>query len=114
MVETSGTLQHSPANRKCLVYCPTGVEVPQQHRGFAPRPTTLEGKRIGLHWNGKPNGDFFLNRVAALLSQKYKNIRIQKFWEIDPARTAHADRKTDEALDFMAKNADLVISSNAD
>ncbi len=113
MEETVGTPQNAGVS-KIQVYCPTGVEMMQNLKNFAPRPSSLEGKRIGLHWNGKPNGDFFLNRVAELLSQKYKNIRINKFWELEPGKTAHADRKSDEALDFMAANADLIISSSAD
>ncbi len=100
--------------QKLKVYCPTSIEITQKIATFAPRLNNLDGKRIGLLWNSKPNGDFILNRVAELLAARYKNIKIIKFWEIDPARTRHADRKTDEALDFMAKSADLVIASNAD
>ena len=100
--------------RKLKVYCPTGIEITQKINTFAPRINSFEGKRIGLLWNSKPNGDFFLNRVAELLVERYKDIKIIKFWEVDPVRTKHADRKTDEALDFMAKNADMVIASNAD
>lgn len=100
--------------QKVSVFSPIGVEMTQKHSGFAPRPATLDDKRVGLHWNGKPNGDFFLNRVAELLEKKYKDIKINKFWKMEPTKTGHADRKTDEALDFMAANADLIISSNAD
>jgi len=65
-------------------------------------------------WNSKPNGDFFLNRVAEIMAEKYKGIKIIKFWEVDPLRTKHADKKSDDALDFMAKSADLIIASTAD
>ena len=101
-------------SQKNVVYCPTGAEITEKLNPFAPRLSTFEGKRIGLLWNSKPNGDFFLNRVAELLVERYKDIKIIKFWEVDPVRTKHADRKTDEALDFMAKSADMVIASNAD
>lgn len=101
-------------SQKNVVYCPTGAEITRKLNTFAPRINTFEGKRVGLLWNSKPNGDFFLNRVAELLVERYKDIQIIKFWEVDPARTKHADRKTDEALDFMAKSSDMVIASTAD
>ncbi len=100
--------------RKIIVYCPTGTEVTQELNKFAPRINSFSGKRIGLLWNSKPNGDFFLNRVSELLVERYKDVKIIKFWEVDTARTMHADRKTDEALDFMAQSADMVIASTAD
>jgi hypothetical protein len=33
-----------------------------------PHPFTLEGKTVVLRWNGKYNGDNFLNRIAELLN----------------------------------------------
>ena len=104
----------SVETRQTLVYCPNGVEITEKHPEFSPRISTFDGKRVGLLWNSKPNGNFYLNRVAELLEKRYKDIRIIKFWEVDPARTKHADRKTDEALDFMAKSADIVIASQGD
>jgi hypothetical protein len=96
------------------VYCPTGIEVTEKLTGFAPRLSALDGKRIGLLWNGKPNGDFFLDRVGDLLVSKYKNVQIIKFWKVDPARTAHADKKSKEALDYMAQSADLILADLGD
>ena len=43
-----------------------------------PHPSTLEGKTVLLRWNGKHNGDKFLDRVAELLAQKVKDINIIK------------------------------------
>ena len=100
-----------PGNIK--VYCPTGVPVTDKFSSFAPRISTFEGKRIGLHWNGKPNGDFFLNRLAELLEKKYKGIKIIKFYEVLP-KTAHADRKPKEMHDSMAKDIDLFITAQGD
>jgi hypothetical protein len=104
---------NSPA-QKIPVYCPTGVEMVEKATKFAPRINTFSGKRIGLMWNCKPNGDFYLKRVAELLSRKYPDAKIIKFREVDPARTAHADRKTPDALDFMASQTDAIIASTAD
>lgn len=100
--------------KEITAYWPTGKEVAQELNKYAPRLNSLDGKRIGFLWNSKPNGDIFLNRVAELLVRRYKDIKIIKFREMDPTGTIHTDRKTDYALDFMAKNADIVIASTAD
>lgn len=112
MSETTDKIQGAGANRITL-YCPTSVAVTQKYLN-APRINTFEGKRIGLLWNGKSNGDFFLKRVGELLEKKYKSIRVTRFWEVDPRGSAHPDQKTDEALDYIARNSDIVISAIAD
>jgi hypothetical protein len=99
---------------KITVYNPAGIEFVEKRMNFAPRPDNLDGKRIGLFWNSKANGNFFLNRVAELLEKKFTGIEIIKFWETDPVNTGHPDKKSDAALDYMAKSADLVIASQGD
>ena len=96
------------------VYCPTGVTIAKKYSDISSRVDTLEGKRVGLLWNGKPNGDVFLNRVAELLEENYKNIEIIKFWEVDPGGTALVTKYSDELLDRIADSADIVIASSAD
>ena len=110
---TKGT-QAKGNKKKTMVYCPTSVAITEKSINFVPRIKTLDGKKVGLLWNGKPNGDFFLNRVAELLDKKYKGIEIIKLWEVDPRGTAHADKKSDEVLDFIAKSADIVIAGQGD
>ena len=41
---------------------------------LAPRPTALEGKTIGLVWNGKANGDVALKRAAELIQKRVPNV----------------------------------------
>lgn len=96
------------------VYCPTSVAITEKSINFVPRIKTFDGKKIGLWWNGKPNGDFFLNRVAELLEKKYKDVDIIKLWEVDPTGTAHPDKKSDVVLDIIARSADIVIAGQAD
>ena len=96
------------------VYCPTGVTIAKKYLDIASRIDTLDGKRVGLLWNGKPNGDVFLNRVAELLEKNYKNIEIIKFWEVNPEGTAVVTKYSDELLDRIADSADIVIASSAD
>jgi hypothetical protein len=96
------------------VYCPTGVAVTKKYIDISPRVDTLDGRRVGLLWNGKPNGDVFLNRVSELLEKNYKSIEIIKFWEVDPEGTAFSNKYSDEILDRIANSADIVIASQAD
>ena len=100
--------------QKTSVYDPTSVAMPEKNLHFAPRIDSFNGKVIGLLWNGKPNGDFYLKRVAELLEEKYRDIKIIKFWEVDPKETAHPDKKSDAALDRMARSADIVIAAQGD
>ena len=49
-----------------------------------PHPASLEGKTVVLQWNGKQNGDNFMNQIATLLTENVKNIRIIKAWQEAP------------------------------
>ena len=113
--EVTKSTQVPDAQKHRTIVCdPTGVAVTEQNVHFAPRIDSFEGKRVGLLWNGKANGNFYLQRIAELLENKYKDIQIIKFWEVDPKGTAHPDRKSDAALDRIAKSSDVVIASQAD
>ena len=62
---------------------PEGI-VPAEKSTANTRPSTLEGKTVVFHWNGKHNGDVFLNRIRELLVEKVKNITIVNGWEHVP------------------------------
>lgn len=111
---TRSTQGTDAPKQRTIVYDPTSVVVMDQKIHFAPRINSFQGKRVGLLWNGKANGNFYLQRVAELLENKYKDIQIIKFWEVAPKETAHPDRKSDAALDNIAKSCDVVISAQAD
>lgn len=84
---------------------------------LAPRLTSLEGKTVVLRWNGKPNGNVALDRVAELLAAKVKDVKIIKAYETNPeiAVISHTLEKSREiAKKLAAKNPDLVIASQAD
>jgi hypothetical protein len=42
----------------------------------APRPSTLDGKTVGLLWNDKRGGDLALRRVGQLLQDRFKNVTV--------------------------------------
>ncbi len=84
---------------------------------LAPRPTTLEGKTVVLQWNGKTNGDNFLNPVAEMLTKQYKGIKIIKAWEVAPelktiSQNQAVSKKMAEKI--ASWKPDLVIASQAD
>ncbi len=83
-----------------------------------PHPLTLEGKTVLLRWNGKHNGDKFLDRVAELLKQRVKDIKIIKSWEVAPETVDPITGSQERSMELMKKLAafkpDLVIGSQAD
>jgi ABC-type Fe3+-hydroxamate transport system substrate-binding protein len=80
-------------------------------------PSTLEGKAVLLRWNGKPNGDHFLNRVAELLTDQVKGVKIIKMWEVDKS-TAVISGSLEKSEAFAEKiielKPDIVVSTQAD
>jgi len=84
---------------------------------LAPRITSLEGKTIGLKWNEKPNGNIFLDRIAELLKEKVKNVKIVKFYEVEPKtvpQTANAGEAKMKAKIIAGYKPDIVIGSQCD
>jgi hypothetical protein len=83
-----------------------------------PHPSTLEGKTVILRWNGKHNGDNFLNKVAEMLRQRVKGIKIVKSWEVAPETVDPISGSQERSMELMKKLAafkpDLVIGSQAD
>ena len=80
-------------------------------------PSTLQGKTAMLRWNAKHNGDQFLNRVAELLSEQVKDIKIVKAWEVIPETniiSQSPERSKEFAKKIAAFKPDLVIGSQAD
>ena len=80
-------------------------------------PKDLSGKTVVLYWNGKPNGDLFLNRIGELLIEKVNNVKVIKAWEVRPSTkrtdpTAKASRATAEELAGL--NPDLIIGATGD
>jgi len=78
---------------------------------------SLENKTIFLRWNGKHNGNIFLERIAGLLVEKVKGVKVIKSWEVLP-ETATSSRNSLKSQEFAGKIAgfkpDFVIGSQAD
>ncbi len=89
------------------------ADVDIEKRAGATRLADFSGKRIGLWWNGKPNGDIFLDELARQLESRHRGMTAVRMWEIDPATTTFYGAPR-ASLEFMAKSADLVIGALAD
>ncbi|MFH1088135.1 MAG: hypothetical protein V1737_06090 [Chloroflexota bacterium] len=80
-------------------------------------PDTLEGKTVLMRWNGKHNGNAFLNRIAELLVENVKGVKIVNAWQAAP-ETATISASPDISKRFARKLADLKpdisIGSQAD
>src|SRR5262245_26800702 len=56
--------------QKLVLIKPVNEAIPEQSH-YAPRPTGLQGKRVGLLDNSKNNAGRFLEMVVTLLSAQY-------------------------------------------
>ncbi len=82
-----------------------------------PHPVSLEGKTVVLQWNGKQNGDNFMNQVAKLLTENVKDIRIIKAWQEAPEVkiiSQNPEKSRQLAQRIAAFKPDLVIAGQAD
>ena len=56
--------------QKLVLIKPVNEATPEQ-ASYAPRPSGLQGKRVGLLDNSKNNADRFLEMVAKILDEQY-------------------------------------------
>ena len=80
-------------------------------------PPTLEGKTVILRWNGKFNGDNFLGRVADLLAQRVKGVKVIKMWEVDRNTAVISDslgKSETIAAEIAQQKPNIAIASQAD
>lgn len=47
--------------------------------GVSQRVSELMGKRIGLYWNGKPDGDYFWDIIEGLLKEKFPTSTFMRY-----------------------------------
>jgi hypothetical protein len=73
----------------------------------------FSGKRVGLWWNGKPNGDILLEEVAAQLASRYPGMSTVRLWERRPSSMTFYGVPRDD-IAFMASSADVVIGALGD
>ena len=71
-----------------------------------PRPSTLEGKTVGLLWSSTAMGDVALKRVGEMLKERFSTAETRFYLGGLPAPTA--------VLDQAAAECDVVIGATAD
>ena len=80
-------------------------------------PSTLQGKTVMLRWNGKHNGDLFLDRIGELIAEKVKEVKIVKSWQV-ALETADISQNENRSKQFIQKlmefKPDIVIGSQCD
>jgi hypothetical protein len=76
-------------------------------RPLARRRSTLDGLRLGLLDNSKPNADVLLGRVAELLAAGARGLTIRRW--VKPG-AAHPAAMVDE----IATSVDAVLTGSAD
>lgn len=84
---------------------------------MAPRINSLEGKTVGLKWDMKPNGNIFLDRVAELLRERLPDVKVLKFYELEPSTVPQSEniQVADRKAQIIAKyKPDIVIGAQAD
>ena len=58
---------------------PRGESEPPPNLAISARVTDLAGKKIGLYWLGKPDGDVFFDRVQKLLEEKFPTAKVLRY-----------------------------------
>jgi len=67
------------SNEALRVLNPRGEREATPARGISNRIAELKGKRIGIYWNGKPDGDYFWDTIEGLLKEKFPTAKILRY-----------------------------------
>jgi len=87
---------------------PTSEPGPQAI-AYAPRPATLQGKRIGLVENTKFNSDRLLARIGEILKSEYGIAEWKMYRKHNASVPAHA-----EIIEEVKTSADVMVAGIGD
>jgi hypothetical protein len=79
-----------------------------------PRPTSLEGKTVGLAWNGKPGGEHALDEIARLLGEQVPSVRFIRYWEEVPDSVSPRELNARVIQAMADRQPDVVLVSQGD
>ena len=85
---------------------PVGATRAPQAAKLAPRPRSLEGKSVGLVWNGSPNGDIALKRVGEMIQTRVRNVKVKFYSGTRPLHKAILHKAQQECDVFIGLTAD--------
>jgi hypothetical protein len=86
---------------------PTG-RAGRRHFSAASRLCDLNGRALGILWNGKPNGDILLGRIQEALARRF-DLSATRRWK-KPA----VDVSAGTLLTELAIGADFIINGHGD
>lgn len=75
-------------------------------RSINPRPSSLEGKTVGLLWSGTAMGDVALNRVGEMLRERFSSVETRFYKGGLPAPPP--------VIEQAVAECDLVVGATAD
>jgi hypothetical protein len=84
------------------------AEADVREMAIAPRLSDLQGKRLGILWNEKPNGDVLLSRLQGLL-EKHCDLG-SVLWR----QKGSAEKISTHTLEELANGSDFVLNALAD
>ena len=71
------------------------------------RPTTLDGKTIGLLWSGTHGGDVALNRVGEVIQQRFKDVKVNFY-------NGHGYPAPPGMVKQASEECDVIVGATAD
>lgn len=77
----------------------------------APRPASLEGKTVGLYWNGKQQGDHGLAATRRQLEKIFPGTRFKEYLGDWGTNVRHSSPKQ---FDQIVQECDVVVGATAD
>lgn len=83
----------------------------------APRLTSFDGKTVVMHWNGKHNGDVFMDRIAERFAKDHPKAKVVKSWEKDSSIVKISGNKAESkrvADSLKNMGADMVVAAQCD
>lgn len=115
MLSPAGIAGAAEAAQEWEFLVPTG-EIQKSTVDPAPRISSLDGKTVVLRWNGKNNGNIFLDRLAVLLGQKYPKTKVVKSYTNSELNTITGSQAQSMFVTnaILAVKPDLVIAAQAD
>lgn len=74
--------------------------------GIARRPRSLDGLTLGLLWNSKRGGEIALDKVAELVRNKYRNVKVIRYDGSMPCEKALIEKAKRQCDVFIGSTGD--------
>ena len=96
---------------KLEILNPRGCVSEIRELAMAPRTGTLDGKVVGLFWSGKAGGDILIARTGELLQERFKGVKLIKYFpgKLDVTKGADPSK-----LKEVAEKCDVVVNGQLD